>query len=167
MKKYINRFAFILVTLSACNVSKNVETPKTALPDTFRNAVATTDTSSVGNIPWKSFFTDITLQKLIDSAIIKNYDMQLAIKNIEAAQLLVKQVKWNYVPQADLNVTANTTRPSDNSFTGLSLSQYKIGSKHIEDYSANLSVSWEADIWGKIRNQNKSALAVYLQTAEA
>src|SRR6267142_2832421 len=112
MKKYLNRFAFLLVILSACNVSKNVETPKAALPDTFRNAAATADTSSIGDIPWKSFFTDVTLQKLIDSAIVKNYDMQLAIKNIEASQLLLNQVKWNYVPQADLNVTANTTRPS-------------------------------------------------------
>ncbi|MGZ3764555.1 MAG: efflux transporter outer membrane subunit, partial [Mucilaginibacter sp.] len=167
MKKLINRFAFILVILSACNVSKNVETPKVALPGTFRNAVVTTDTSSAGDIPWKSFFTDATLQKLIDSAIVKNYDMLLAIKNIEASQLLVKQVKWNYVPQADLNVTANSTRPSDNSLTGLSLSQDKISTKHIEDYSANISLSWEADIWGKIRNQNKSALAAYLQTTEA
>ena len=167
MKKYISGLAFILVILSACNVSKNVETPKPALPDTFRNAAATTDTSSVADIPWKSFFTDATLQKLIDSAIVKNYDMQVAIKNIESAQLLVKQVKWNNVPQVDVNVTANTTRPSDNSVTGLSLSQYGIGTKHIEDYSANVSLSWEADIWGKIRNQSKSAVAAYLQTAEA
>jgi multidrug efflux system outer membrane protein len=167
MKKYFNRFAFLLVILSACNVSKNVETPKPALPDTFRDAAATTDTSSVADIPWKSFFTDATLQKLIDSAIVKNFDMQVAIKNIESAQLLVKQVKWNYVPQADLNVTASSTRPSDNSLDGLSLAQYNIGSKHIEDYSANIALSWEADIWGKIRNQNKSALAAYLQTTEA
>src|SRR6202012_4100676 len=62
---------------------------------------------------------------------------------------------------------ANTTRPSDNSLDGLSLAQDNINTKHIEDYSANLSLSWEADIWGKIRNQNKSALAAYLQTAEA
>jgi multidrug efflux system outer membrane protein len=170
MKKFINsigKFAFILIVLTGCNVSKNVEAPKSEMPDTFRSAVTSTDTTSIGDIPWKNFFTDVTLQKLIDSAIVKNYDMQLAIKNIEASQLLVKQVKWNYVPQADLNVTANTTRPSDNSVTGLSLSQYNIGSKHIEDYSANISLSWEADIWGKIRNQNKSALAAYLQTTEA
>ena len=42
-----------------------------------------------------------------------------------------------------------------------------MGQTHIEDYSANLSLSWEADVWGKIRNQNKSALAAYLQTTEA
>lgn len=93
--------------------------------------------------------------------------MQLAVKNIEASQLLVKQVKWNYVPAVGLNVAASTTRPSDNSLNGLTLSQNDIGSKHVEDYSANLALSWEADIWGKIHNQNKSALAAYLQTTEA
>jgi len=167
MKKYIYSAALLLTVLSACKVSKDIETPKPALPDNFRSAVATTDTSSVADIQWKSFFTDVTLQKLIDSAIVKNYDMQIAVKNIEASQLLFKQVKWNYVPEVGLNVTANTQRPSDNSLTGLSLSQYGITSKHIEDYSANVALSWEADIWGKIHNQQRAALAAYLQTAEA
>lgn len=167
MKKYINTFAFmLLLALSACKVSKDIETPKPALPVAFRDA-ATSDTTSIADIKWKSFFTEPTLQKLIDSAIEKNYDMQIAVKNIEASQLLFKQVKWNYVPSVGLNVTANSNRPSDNSVTGLSLNQYNIGSKHIEDYSANLALTWEADIWGKIRNQSKSAVATYLQTTEA
>jgi multidrug efflux system outer membrane protein len=164
----INKYTLMLavLALSACTVSKDIQTPQAQLPAAFRSA-ASADTNSIADIPWKTFFTDPTLQKLIDSAIAKNYDMQIAIKNIEASQLLVKQVKWNYVPTVGLNVSASTSRPSDNSLTGLSLSQYSIGTKHIEDYSADVSLSWEADIWGKIRNQNKSALAAYLQTAEA
>jgi multidrug efflux system outer membrane protein len=165
MKTQINRLALLLLFLSACKVSKDIA-PTATLPANYRNTT-TSDTTNVADIQWKSFFTDATLQKLIDTAIVKNYDMQIAVKNIEASQLLLKQVKWNYVPEVDVNVTANTQRPSDNSLTGLSLSQYNINSKHIEDYSANVSLSWEADIWGKIRNQQKSALATYLQTAEA
>lgn len=157
----------VLSVLSACKVSKDVETPKPALPENFRNAANTTDTSSIADIQWKQFFTEATLQKLIDSAIAKNYDMQIAVKNIEASQLLFKQVKWNNVPQVDLNVTASSSRPSDNSINGLSLKQNDIGTKHVEDYSANLAVSWEADIWGKIHNQQRGALAAYLQTQEA
>jgi NodT family efflux transporter outer membrane factor (OMF) lipoprotein len=171
MKRYITPLAFVLLTafLSACKVSKDVETPKPALPVAFRSAAAitTADTSSIADIQWKNFFTDATLQKLIDSAIAKNYDMQIAVKNIDAAQLLFKQVKWNYVPEVALNVTASSSRPSDNSLNGLSIKQYGLGTKHIEDYSANLALSWEADIWGKIRNQSRQALAQYLQTAEA
>lgn len=171
MKRYTTPLAFALLMafLSACKVSKDVETPKAELPANFRNSVAATtaDTSSIADIQWKNFFTDATLQKLIDSAIAKNYDMQIAVKNIDAAQQLFKQVKWNYVPEVALNVTASSNRPSDNSITGLSIAQYNIGTKHVEDYSANLALSWEADIWGKIRNQSRQALAQYLQTTEA
>jgi len=169
MKKYIISLAFLLFVISACNVSKDIQTPKPALPDAFRNSatVATGDTASIADLQWKSFFTEATLQNLIDSAIAKNYDMQIAVKNIEASQLLFKQVKWNNVPTVDLNVTASSERPSNNSLDGLSLSEYNIGSSFINDYSANVAVSWEADIWGKIRNQSKSALAAYLQTIEA
>ncbi len=166
MKNILYSAAFLLL-LSACNVSKDVQTPKPALPDTFRNAAATTDTTSIGDIQYRSFFADPTLQTLIDSAIIRNYDMQIAVKNIEASQLLFKQVKWNNVPQVDLNVSANSSRPSDNSLDGLSLAQDNIGTKHIETYQADISLSWEADIWGKIRSQSKLAFANYLQTQEA
>jgi NodT family efflux transporter outer membrane factor (OMF) lipoprotein len=41
-----------------------------------------------------------------------------------------------------------------------------LGQKHIDDYSAGVSLSWEADIWGKIRNQKKGAYAGYLQSEE-
>jgi len=167
MKKLLSSLALILVVLSACTVSKDIQTPKPALPANFRNAAVVSDTTSIADIGWKNFFTDPVLQQLIDSAIVKNYDMQIALKNIEASQLLFKQVKWNNVPQVDFNVTASTDRPSNNSLDGISLKQDNIGTNHIEDYSANIALSWEADIWGKIRNQSKSALAAYLQTIEA
>ncbi len=162
--KYILPLLMVLA-LQACKVSKDVHEPDMSLPASFRNGTAT-DTTSIANISWSNFFNDELLVKLIDSAIQGNLDMQLAIKNIEAARLLAKQAKWNNVPTLALNVTANTTRPSDNSLNGLSLAQYGLGN-HIEDYSANLSISWEADIWQKIRNKNKAALAAYLQTREA
>jgi multidrug efflux system outer membrane protein len=49
--------------------------------------------------------------------------MQIAVKTSKH-QLLFKQVKWNYTPQVNLNVTASSNRPSDNSVTGLSLSHF-------------------------------------------
>lgn len=165
MKKILSGITLVWL-LSACQVSNNISTPTPVLPSAFRNAVETADTNSIADIEWKLFFTDITLQTLIDSAIHNNYDMQIALKNIEAAQLLFKQVKFNYIPQVNAGVTANTSRPSDNSLNGLTLGQF-LGTDHIEDYSVNVSLSWEADIWGKIRNQSKAALAEYLQTVEA
>lgn len=171
MKRYINSytFALLLLVLAGCKVSKDLSTPTAQLPENFRNASTTAPGDSSGNVAlgWKKFFTDATLQNLIDSAIIKNFDIQIAIKNIDAATLLTKQIKWNYVPAVSLNVGASSSRPSDNSLNGLSISQFGLGNKHIEDYSANLALSWEADIWGKIRNQQKGTVAAYLQSLEA
>ncbi len=168
MKKYINRISFLvlLTALAACKISKNVETPKAALPETFRNAAVITDTASIADLPLDSFFTDASLQKLLDSAIAKNYDMQVALKNIEASQLLFKQTKWAYLPDARLQISAGSNRPSDNSLNGLSASSF-LKTTHIEDFTTSVGLSWEADIWGKIRNRNGRALAEYLQTIEA
>ncbi len=167
MTKIKNSLIFILlpVVFTACNMSKDMAKPTAPLPDNFRNAV-TEDTNSIAAIQWKELFTDASLQKLIDVAIVKNYDMQLALKNIETAQLLLKQTKWSYLPNAALQVTANSNRPSDNSLNGLSAKSF-LGTTHMEDYSANIALSWEADIWGKIKNQKASAWAAYLQTEEA
>jgi multidrug efflux system outer membrane protein len=63
----ISMLLMTLLVLGACKVSKDVQTPQAALPVTFRNST-TTDTASIADIPWKNFFTDAELQKLIDSA---------------------------------------------------------------------------------------------------
>ncbi|WP_131539612.1 TolC family protein [Pedobacter nototheniae] len=160
----ISILAFVL-TLAGCSISKDLATPAGVEPKIFRNSFGK-DSSSIGDLPLKSFITDPTVQALIDTALVKNYDMQIALKNIDAAEVLFKQSKLGYLPELKLQVTGNTSRPSDNSLNGLSISQFT-GSKHIEDYSANLGVFWEADIWGKIRNQKAGALAAYLQTEEA
>ncbi len=106
------------------------------------------------------------LQQLIDSAIIRNYDMQVALQNIRSAQLTLGQSKLGYWPDVTLQITADLTRPSDNSLNGISASSF-LHSKFLNDYNANLGLTWEADIWGKIKNQQSRALAQYLQTAEA
>jgi NodT family efflux transporter outer membrane factor (OMF) lipoprotein len=168
MKPYINKLLTVplfLVLLSACRISKDIATPVPELPAAFRNAAADTSAPSVAELQIPSFFTDTTLLGLVNRALEHNYDMQLALKNIEAASALYRQVKWNYVPDLRLQVSAGSNRPSDNSLSGLSASSF-LGTTHIEDFNASLGLSWEADIWGKIRNQKKSARAAYIQTQE-
>lgn len=157
--------AFLITTIISCTVSKDIETPKNAFPENFRNASVSKDTASIGDLEWKNFFTEKDIIQLIDSAVVRNNDLQIATKNIEIAQYKFTQSKWGNVPQANLFVTANTNNPSDNSFTGRTLDQ-ALGAKHIDDFSTGVSLSWEADIWGKIKNQKKGAFANYLQSEE-
>lgn len=168
MKKSIYTFlgALVVVTLlAACKISKDLEVPKEAVPVSYRNADSG-DTSSIADLPWKSFFTEPALVNLIDSALKNNNNMLIALKNIEAAQLQWKQSKWGYVPELNLQIAANSTNPSNNSLNGKTANLF-LGQSHIEDFNAQIGLSWEADIWGKIRNQKRSALAQYLQTEEA
>ena len=157
--------AFALLLLSACKVSKDITVPNNAAPVAFRNATST-DTVSIATIQWKEFFTNKHLQQLIDSAMLNNFDIELAIKNIEAGRLLLKQSKLGNLPEVNLQVVGSISRPSDNSLNGLSLSKF-LSKSYVEDYSAGAVISWEADIWGKIKNQKARSLAAYLQTGEA
>lgn len=167
MKKYIKTLIILssMGIVIGCKVSKDIETPLPEFPAAFRNAEVN-DNEAIADIPWKDFYKDPVLQKLIDSAIIRNYDMQIALKNVEQSQLQLRQSRWNNVPIVAFNATSSTSNPSDNSLNGLSTKQF-LGTNHIEDFNANLNLSWEADIWGKIRSKNKAALAVYLKTEEA
>ncbi|TPG38548.1 TolC family protein [Flavobacterium pectinovorum] len=168
MKNYITKIvmiAILITTIISCKVSKDIETPKDAFPENFRSASVSKDTTSIADVEWKNFYTEKDIIQLIDSAVARNNDLQIAIKNIEIAQYRFTQSKWGNVPQVNLNVTASTSNPSDNSFTGKNLSQ-ALGQNHIDDYSAGASLSWEADIWGKIKNQKKGAFAGYLQSEE-
>lgn len=146
-------------------VSAAQQNQKPDVPANFRN-ITTVDTTNIADIQWKNFFEDSDLVQLLDVAIAKNNDLQLADKNVAIANLQFKQAKWGNVPQLNASVNATSTRLSDNSLNGFSTQQF-LGKSHIEDYSAGLNLSWEADIWGKIRNRKKAAQAAYLQTAEA
>jgi multidrug efflux system outer membrane protein len=153
-----------LQVLASCKVSKDISAPDMGLPETYRYAQP--DTTKIAAMPWQEFFEDAELRKLIADALAHNNDLLAAVKNIEAARLTLTQAKLGNIPTVDLEATASSSRPSDNSLNGLTLTNV-LQTKHIEDYTLSASLSWEADIWGKIHSKTAAALAVYLQTEEA
>ncbi len=162
---YLYKLLLIIILFNACKVSKDTAVPKKTVPDMYRGYTKA-DSLNIANIPWNQLFVNKQLQVLIDSTLSNNFDIQVALKNKEAARLLIRQSKLGYLPELRVQGTAGINRPSDNSLSGLSLSQF-LGKSYVEDYSANASVSWEADIWGKIKNQQSKSLAIYLQSEEA
>lgn len=163
---YLLLAAGILAGGAACKVGRAYQRPAVELPKQFTADTTFADTSSIADIEWKAFFTDTALQALIEKGIAYNYDLQLAIKNIDIAQQQLKQSKFLLLPQLNAQVSSQFNYPSKNSLNGLSTGSF-LGSDHIEDYTAGLSLSWEADVWGKIRRQKEAVLAGYLQTYEA
>jgi NodT family efflux transporter outer membrane factor (OMF) lipoprotein len=158
-------FVLLVLLLSACKAGQNYQRPSVALPAQFRSA-ATANSAVLTLLPWRDFFPNPELQALISKALTGNFDLQLAARRVEESGAYVRQNRYALLPAVHAQLTASTITPSKNSLNGLSLENF-IGSKHLEDYWANVGLTWEIDIWGKIRRQNEAARATYLQTEEA
>ncbi len=153
-------------TFTSCSVQK-YQRPSLAIPETFRAEEIQEDTLNIAQINYRDFFKDTVLINLIDKAVEQNYNLQVAIKQIESASLGYKQSKWANAPRIDATVgSANINRPSANSMNGQSLG-YFLGQNYLTDYTTAINLSWEADIWGKIKGAKEEALVDYLQTQEA
>jgi multidrug efflux system outer membrane protein len=163
VKNIILTFALAIGSVSC--VSKLAYTePELPLPEKFQYT-ATADTASIANLEWKQFFSDPILQGLIEKGIKNNYDLQIALKQVAASQEKLKQAKYMQYPDVGFGVSGQISKPSKNSMNGQSLNLF-LGQSHVEDYNAAFNLSWEADIWGKIKNQQEVSRMQYLQTYE-
>ncbi|HKH60937.1 MAG TPA: efflux transporter outer membrane subunit [Flavitalea sp.] len=156
--------SFSVIILSGCRVGKQYQQPMLDLPKQF-NGTSYADTSSIADIAWESFFTDKTLRGLISKGIAHNHDLLIAIKRIDISQQQLKQSKLLSLPDANFQINAMVNNPSNNSLNGLSLKNF-LGESYVENYLVTATLSWEVDIWGKIRRQKEAALAQYLATYE-
>ncbi|TRZ45863.1 efflux transporter outer membrane subunit [Robertkochia solimangrovi] len=147
--------------LQSCFVAKNYERPEMETEALYRTDQLDVDSTSLGMVSWKELFTDPILVRHIDTALQNNMDIRIALTQIDAAEAYLKQGKAGYYPTVNYSATATRTDNSENGqfgsiFSGI-LTQYEMG----------LNVSWEADIWGKIRSNKRAYEAGYLQTQTA
>lgn len=163
VKNIILTFAIALGSVSCVSKLAYAE-PDLPLPEKFQYT-ATADTASIANLEWKQFFNDPILQGLIEKGIKNNYDLQIALKQVASSQEKLKQAKYMQYPDVGFGVSAQISKPSKNSMNGQSMNLF-LGQNHVEDYNAAFNLSWEADIWGKIKNQQEVSRMQYLQTYE-
>ncbi len=149
--------------LMACSVGKPYMKPDLEIPENYNQQVTVTGDNII--LPWKTFFKDQKLVGLIEKALIKNNDILIALKNIEQLDLAYKQAKNTLMPTVDFSAGANRSWASKNSLNG-SLNEQFTGNKYLDDFSANLRLSWEVDIWGKAKMQKESAAADYFAQKE-
>ncbi len=138
------------------------------MPASFNNQKSST---SIAGVKWRQYFADVRLQKLIDTAISNNIDLQIALQRIEMSRSSVKLANGALLPQVSLNVGGSvrkfglyTMDGAGNASTEITPGQ--IVPEHLPDYYLGLQSSWEIDIWGKLRNQRKSAISQYLSSIE-
>lgn len=160
---YYIAFALTSLSLSSCVVGKKYQREELNAPAAFRENFTLTGDSIA--MPWKEFYKDPKLQGLIDKALTKNFEVATALKTMEQLDLNYKQAKLSILPSLDLNVTANRAYLSKTSLNG-SLSEQFTGQEYLDDYNASLSLSWEADVWGKAALRKRDTRAGYFAQKE-
>lgn len=166
MKLAIKNICFsiaVLVLVSSCSVGKKYSRPALDVPESYRHSLAVTADSV--SLPWKTFFKDPHLVGLIEKALEKNKDIAVAMLSIQQLELSYRQAKQGLLPTAELNVSAARNYLSKSSLNN-SLSEQITGKSFLDDYAATLTLTWEADIWGKVAMQKEATRANFYRQHE-
>ncbi|WP_194766183.1 efflux transporter outer membrane subunit [Tamlana sp. I1] len=164
--KYFSKAALLVVlmyTLQSCFVAKDYERPNldAETDNLYRTDQLPTDSLSMADVSWKSVFTDAYLQQYIEEGLQNNIDIRIAIQQIIAGEAYMKQGNAGYLPTLSVGTSATHQELSKNSQFG---SFFNGG---ISQYEAVANLSWEADVWGKIRSNKRAFQAGYLKSVAA
>jgi len=158
--KYITSFCTAILILASCKINQKYQRPDLKTAELYRDS-HTVDTTSMANLPWRTLFTDTTLQALIQEGINNNLDLKTAVLKIAESQATLRASKAAYLPSLEAGVQATKARSSQAALnfpagTGINL--------NTTTYQASLTASWEVNIWGQLSSLKRQALANFLQT---
>ena len=149
-------------TLQSCFVAKNYDRPDLHEIDRlYRTDHIATDSALTAVLSWKELFTDPLLSEYIEDGLQNNLDIRIALQQIAAAESYMKQGKMGYLPSLDAKASMTHQELAPNSQFG------SFFSGSIEQFELTGNLSWEADIWGKIRSNQRATQASYLQSMAA
>lgn len=149
--RVLSLFAFMItLLLGSCKIMQPYRHPEITPKDALYRDMTTGDTSNIADIPWRSLFTDQHLISLIEEALGNNPDMHIAIARMKQAEATLTQSNAAFFPS--LNLDANAI-----------IQKYGSSPESV-DYKISTGLSWEADIWGKLRNTKRASLDLFLKS---
>jgi outer membrane protein, multidrug efflux system len=154
----------VALALAGCAAGPNYHRPVVLLPDTYRTAPAATVPGSLADTKWSDLFEDDTLRQLIASALEHNFDLGIAAERLEEARAQFRITQSNRYPSlgAETGFTAN--RPSHIGSNTMAPVEASMDASYTQ---AGGALSWELDLWGRVRRLSESARAQFLATEEA
>ena len=150
----------VAITLQSCFVARDYVRPDLEIETKalYRTENLPTDSVSIADLSWKDLFTDQYLEQYIEEGLQNNMDIRIAIQQMMAAEAYAKQGKAGYLPTLSVGPNYTHQEYSENSQFG------SIFSGGLDTYDITANLSWEADIWGKIRSNKRASQAGYLQS---
>ena len=152
---YIIILCVVALSLAGCGTIKSLrsdyQSQATIPADVFGTETElSADSTSLADLSWREFFTDPLLQQLIDTALVRNTDINSARIAIQQSEAALAAAKQGFFPTVYFSPSASIS-----SFGGSSPSK---------TYNLPLQVNWDIDAFGSIRNQKRKSEAVLLQT---
>ena len=142
--------------LSACAVGPDYKRPDLDLPKSLSAQSSSAKTSAVAVqwLSWWKSFNDPVLNQLLDEALVKNQDLQIAIARIDDAKATAGIALSNRFPTVDANLVATRSRTSENS------GKLPAGAvPFAKDFQFGLSAAYEVDLFGKLSRADEAAKA--------
>ncbi|QDV21828.1 efflux transporter outer membrane subunit [Aureliella helgolandensis] len=138
-------------------------------PPNLDGSVNTFENSS--QIAWCDFFNDPILTGLINQALVGNQELRILAEEIQIASNEVQSRQGEYLPFVTLGAGAGVEKPSLFTRNGavedqLEVLPGKAFPDPLPDFLIATNVSWEIDIWKKLRNARNAAALRYLGTRE-
>ena len=160
--------ALILVVLGSCKLFKlPMKVENKTVPSSYNSP---RDTTNSAKVTWRHYFTDTNLIALIDTALKNNQELNITMQEINIAQNEIRARKGEYLPFAGVGLNAGHDRSAKYTWNGQSEEAWKAdpnsSPKYIGDFNLSAVFSWELDIWKKLRNAKKAAVARYLASIE-
>jgi outer membrane protein, multidrug efflux system len=152
-------FPLVLVSVS-CLVGPNYERPQVVAPPAFLYEAA--DAQATADTAWWKAFNDPVLDDLVAEAVAGNKNIKIAAANVEQAAALFRQARSPLWPQVSAGATGSEARGSE---TGAVPVPATVPNPQTSLELA-AGVSWEIDLWGRIRRLSEAAQASLLATEE-
>jgi NodT family efflux transporter outer membrane factor (OMF) lipoprotein len=153
--------AFLLGS-TACMVGPNYQRPTAPAPAAFKEPLPTgwkeadpNDGAIRGK--WWEVYQDPTLNALEEQVAISNQNVLAAEANYRAARYAVRIARAGLFPTVAVGTTLTTATAS--SAVAASLATVSAPSVVATTYSAPVTVSWPADIWGSVRRSVRASQA--------
>ena len=150
--------ALSLFAFSACAVGPKYQRPEVEVPQAFRYTLGLAEAASIADLPWWEMYRDPILQKLIEEALASNQDLRVAAARVTRARALVGVSAADFYPQIGLGASGGYGQQS--------AKNYVPGQGPSGALALNLGMSWELDIWGRVRNATDAARADLFATEE-
>jgi multidrug efflux system outer membrane protein len=159
MRRIVAPVALGLV-LAGCTLGPDYRRPGVASPAVWRDGQAPPDPASLADLTWWELFADEELRGLVRSAIEANKDLGIAVTRVDQARAQLGVTRAAQFPQLDAGASATTNRISDN------VRPRGLGGE-TDLFSTTLDLSFEIDIWGRLRRASEAARADLLASEEA